>query len=41
MLADAQVATRLPAKDLERARMFYSVQLGLQLESHHGRSVQG
>src|SRR4029453_6467895 len=30
MLADSQVATRLPAKDLERAKRFYSEQLGLQ-----------
>jgi catechol 2,3-dioxygenase-like lactoylglutathione lyase family enzyme len=29
MLADAQVATRLPATDLERARRFYSEKLGL------------
>jgi catechol 2,3-dioxygenase-like lactoylglutathione lyase family enzyme len=29
MLADAQVSTRLPAKDLERARRFYSEKLGL------------
>lgn len=30
MLADAQVATRLPAKDLRRARKFYSERLGLE-----------
>jgi catechol 2,3-dioxygenase-like lactoylglutathione lyase family enzyme len=30
MLADADVATRLPAKDLERARRFYSDKLGLE-----------
>jgi catechol 2,3-dioxygenase-like lactoylglutathione lyase family enzyme len=30
MLADSQVATRLPAKDLERARKFYSAKLGLE-----------
>lgn len=30
MLADAQVSTRLPAKDLERARRFYSEKLGLE-----------
>ena len=30
MLADSQVATRLPAKDLERAKTFYSEKLGLQ-----------
>ena len=30
MLADSQVATRLPAKDLERAKRFYSEKLGLQ-----------
>jgi catechol 2,3-dioxygenase-like lactoylglutathione lyase family enzyme len=30
MLADSQVATRLPAKDLERARKFYSEKLGLE-----------
>jgi catechol 2,3-dioxygenase-like lactoylglutathione lyase family enzyme len=30
MLADAQVATRLPAKDLARARRFYSEKLGLE-----------
>jgi catechol 2,3-dioxygenase-like lactoylglutathione lyase family enzyme len=30
MLADAQVATRLPAKDLERAKTFYAEKLGLQ-----------
>jgi catechol 2,3-dioxygenase-like lactoylglutathione lyase family enzyme len=30
MLADSQVATRLPAKDLARARKFYSVKLGLE-----------
>jgi catechol 2,3-dioxygenase-like lactoylglutathione lyase family enzyme len=29
MLAGAQVSTRLPAKDLERARRFYSEKLGL------------
>lgn len=29
-LMDAQVATRLPAKDLERARKFYSEKLGLE-----------
>ena len=30
MLADAQVSTRLPAKDLERARKFYAEKLGLE-----------
>ena len=30
MLADSQVATRLPAKNLERAKTFYSEKLGLQ-----------
>ncbi len=30
MLADAQVSTRLPAKDLGRARKFYSEKLGLE-----------
>jgi catechol 2,3-dioxygenase-like lactoylglutathione lyase family enzyme len=30
MLADAHVSTRLPAKDLERARKFYSEKLGLE-----------
>jgi catechol 2,3-dioxygenase-like lactoylglutathione lyase family enzyme len=30
MLADGQVATRLPAKDLTRARKFYSEKLGLE-----------
>jgi catechol 2,3-dioxygenase-like lactoylglutathione lyase family enzyme len=30
MLADARVSTRLPAKDLERARRFYSEKLGLE-----------
>jgi catechol 2,3-dioxygenase-like lactoylglutathione lyase family enzyme len=30
MLTDAQVATRLPAKDLERAKRFYAEKLGLQ-----------
>lgn len=30
MLADAQVATRLPARDLGRARRFYSEKLGLE-----------
>src|SRR5262245_24279214 len=30
MLADAQVSTRLPAKDLTRARKFYSEKLGLE-----------
>ena len=29
MLAESQVVTRLPAKDLERARRFYSEKLGL------------
>lgn len=29
MLADATVATRLPAQDLERARRFYAEKLGL------------
>jgi len=29
MLAGAQVSTRLPARDLERARRFYSEKLGL------------
>jgi catechol 2,3-dioxygenase-like lactoylglutathione lyase family enzyme len=30
MLADGQVATRLPAQDLERARAFYAEKLGLE-----------
>lgn len=30
MLADSQVATRLPASDLDRARRFYSETLGLE-----------
>ena len=30
MLANAAVSTRLPAKDLERARRFYSEKLGLE-----------
>jgi catechol 2,3-dioxygenase-like lactoylglutathione lyase family enzyme len=30
MLADSKVATRLPAKDLARARRFYSEKLGLE-----------
>jgi catechol 2,3-dioxygenase-like lactoylglutathione lyase family enzyme len=30
MLTDAHVSTRLPAKDLERARRFYSEKLGLE-----------
>jgi catechol 2,3-dioxygenase-like lactoylglutathione lyase family enzyme len=30
MLANAHVSTRLPAKDLERARTFYSEKLGLE-----------
>src|SRR5262245_64671615 len=30
MLRDAKVATRLPAKDLNRARVFYSEKLGLE-----------
>jgi catechol 2,3-dioxygenase-like lactoylglutathione lyase family enzyme len=30
MLADARVATRLPAQDLERARRFYAEKLGLE-----------
>ena len=29
-LADAAVATRLPAQDLERARAFYAEKLGLE-----------
>jgi hypothetical protein len=29
MLADAQFSTRLPAKNLERARQFYSEKLGI------------
>jgi catechol 2,3-dioxygenase-like lactoylglutathione lyase family enzyme len=29
-LADAKVATRLPAQDLERARQFYADKLGLE-----------
>ena len=37
MLTDAQVSTRLPAKDLERARKFYSEKLGLEpVEERHG-----
>src|SRR3954468_21729597 len=30
MLKNAKVATRLPAKDLDRARAFYSEKLGLE-----------
>jgi catechol 2,3-dioxygenase-like lactoylglutathione lyase family enzyme len=30
MLADAQVATRLPARNLKRARAFYADKLGLE-----------
>ena len=30
MLAESEVATRLPVKDLERARRFYSEKLGLE-----------
>jgi catechol 2,3-dioxygenase-like lactoylglutathione lyase family enzyme len=30
MLKDGRVATRLPARDLERARAFYSEKLGLE-----------
>ena len=30
MLANAKVATRLPAQDLERARAFYAEKLGLE-----------
>lgn len=30
MLAESEVATRLPVKDLERARKFYSEKLGLE-----------
>ena len=30
MLGNARVATRLPAKDLDRARAFYSEKLGLE-----------
>ena len=30
MLGNAKVATRLPAKDLDRARAFYSEKLGLE-----------
>ena len=30
MLGDSPVATRLPAKDLDRARRFYSEKLGLE-----------
>lgn len=30
MLEDARVATRLPARDLERARAFYAEKLGLE-----------
>ena len=30
MLADSQVATRLPVNNLERARRFYSEKLGLE-----------
>ncbi len=30
MLSDSHVATRLPAKDLERARAFYRAKLGLE-----------
>jgi catechol 2,3-dioxygenase-like lactoylglutathione lyase family enzyme len=40
MLADSQVATRLPAKDLERARKFYSAKLGLEpVEQRPGGEV--
>ena len=34
MLKDAKVATRLPAKDLNRARAFYSEKLGLEPVEH-------
>ncbi|WP_369722341.1 VOC family protein [Bradyrhizobium sp. LLZ17] len=34
MLANAKVATRLPAKDLDRARAFYSEKLGLEPVEH-------
>src|SRR5262245_4873161 len=38
MLKDAKVATRLPAKDLNRARAFYSEKLGLEpVEQREGR----
>ena len=30
MLGDSDVATRLPAQDLNRARLFYAEKLGLQ-----------
>ena len=30
MLRNSKVATRLPAQDLERARMFYAEKLGLE-----------
>jgi catechol 2,3-dioxygenase-like lactoylglutathione lyase family enzyme len=30
VLQDSEVATRLPAQDLERARLFYSEKLGLE-----------
>ncbi len=30
MLRDSDVATRLPAQDLERARAFYAEKLGLE-----------
>jgi catechol 2,3-dioxygenase-like lactoylglutathione lyase family enzyme len=30
MLENAKIATRLPAKDLERARAFYAEKLGLE-----------
>jgi catechol 2,3-dioxygenase-like lactoylglutathione lyase family enzyme len=30
MLAESEVATRLPVKDLDRARRFYSEKLGLE-----------
>ncbi|RXH21152.1 VOC family protein [Bradyrhizobium zhanjiangense] len=37
MLANAKVATRLPAKDLDRARAFYSEKLGLDpIEQREG-----
>jgi catechol 2,3-dioxygenase-like lactoylglutathione lyase family enzyme len=32
MLREGRVATRLPAKDLERARAFYSEKLGLEAD---------
>jgi catechol 2,3-dioxygenase-like lactoylglutathione lyase family enzyme len=42
MLAESDVATRLPAQDLSRARKFYSEKLGLEpVEERPGAFVIG